>query len=78
MRNIRGRLVRLERTASPVPGYCTDCPPIALVTEDAAGNIVEGAYAEPCRRCNGPHGRGIRAVVVQVPVGYVRSDCSTA
>jgi hypothetical protein len=71
MRNIRGRLDRLERAMSPIPGCCSECPPIAMVTEDADGNLVEGAYPAPCRRCGGPYGRAIRSVVVQVPVGYV-------
>lgn len=73
MRNIRGRLGRLERAARRLPGCCPDCPPIAMVTEDANGDVLAGAYPEPCSRCGGPYGGGIRVFVVKVPAGYTRA-----
>jgi hypothetical protein len=74
MKNLQRRLDRLKREVSPIPGRCPDCPPIAIVREDANGNLLEGAYPEPCRSCGGPYGVGIRAVVVQLPAGYVPTE----
>jgi hypothetical protein len=55
MNHLRRRLQRLERSAGLDAGRCPDCPPVAFVTVDADGNLVEGAYSEPCRTCGGPH-----------------------
>jgi hypothetical protein len=67
MHNLRGRLGRLERTCFPRAGRCPACPPIALVTEDAHGNLVEGAYPEPCSRCGGPYDGSVRVIIVRLP-----------
>jgi hypothetical protein len=47
--NLLARLQRLERDFHPAE--CLDCPLFAYVTEDADGNLLEGAYPVPCRRC---------------------------
>ena len=63
--SVRSRLERLE-TRSNCGAWCLSCPPIAVVTEDADGNLLSGAYPPPCARCGGPH-NGIRVVVVVEP-----------
>jgi hypothetical protein len=67
MHNLRGRIGRLERATPPRAGRCSACPPIAFVTEDAHGNLVEGAYPEPCSRCGGSFDRAIRFTIVRIP-----------
>jgi hypothetical protein len=67
MRYLRGRLNRLERAVLPSSGRCPGCPPIALVTEDSDGNVLEGAYPKPCSICGGTHDRGIKVIVVRLP-----------
>ncbi len=67
MRNLYGRLGRLERTLLPPRGRCPACPTIGLVTVDADGRVVEGADPEPCPRCGGAHDGGVRCVVVELP-----------
>jgi hypothetical protein len=58
MRNLRGRLTRLER-AWPVPqGHCPHCPPpgpVAVVEVDEAGNLLSGEYPRRCAACGGPY-----------------------
>jgi hypothetical protein len=63
MRRIASRLDRLERTMRP--GACRACRAFALVTEDCAGNLLEGAYPEPCPRC----GQTALVLAVRVPAG---------
>lgn len=55
-------------------GYCPACPTITLRTEDADGNLLAGAYPEPCCRCDGSFGGGIRAISVQVPAGSMPTN----
>jgi hypothetical protein len=65
MNRPRRRLQRLERSTDVHSGRCPDCPPITFVTEDADGQLVEGAYPEPGRTCGGPHdGRPAYVAVV--------------
>jgi hypothetical protein len=74
--SIKSRLRRLERQAGPQGGRCPDCPPIALVEEDEAGNLVSGKYPEPCSSCGGPDGE-ICSIVVVRPSAAV-GDCPVA
>jgi hypothetical protein len=53
---LKARLQRLERRVPARAGRCPACPPVAFVTEDADGNLIEGKYPEPCRTCGGPYG----------------------
>jgi hypothetical protein len=55
MTHLRRRLERLERHAPGRPSRCPDCLPVPFVTEDADGNLAEGAYPKRCRSCDGPH-----------------------
>jgi hypothetical protein len=63
---LNARLQRLERRTVVRRGRCPDCPPVAFVTEDEDGNLIEGAYPEKCRTCGGPHS-GVSVVVVTIP-----------
>ncbi len=74
MNKLRGRLVRLERALLPAPGRCPRCPRIALVTVDADGNVVEGAYPKPCQCCGGPYDDRISYVEVCLPRGESPGD----
>jgi hypothetical protein len=60
------RLRRLERDLLPVE--CPDCPLFAYVTEDADGNLLEGAYPVPCRRC----GHRPLVLAVRLPADFQR------
>ncbi len=67
MKGLRKRLGQLERVLLPAPARCPACPPVAFVSVDADGNLLDGAYPEPCPRCGGPHDDGIRYVEVLLP-----------
>jgi len=60
---LNARLRRLERRVPARADRCSDCPPVAFITEDADGNVIEGAYPEPCRTCGGPYG-GVSCVLI--------------
>jgi hypothetical protein len=66
MTNLLRRLKRLERAVPARAVRCPDCPPVAFVTEDEDGNLIEGEYPKPCGTCGGPHG-GVSYVVIPVP-----------
>jgi hypothetical protein len=67
MRDLRGRLGRLKRAMPPRAGRCPACPPIAFLTEDAHGDLVEGAYPESCSHCGGPFDGAVRFTIVRLP-----------
>jgi hypothetical protein len=65
--SLRARLARLEkaRQAAWGRGRCPQCPPAAIVEVDQDGNLLSGAYPEPCRRCGGPH-EGVSFIEVRL------------
>ncbi len=67
MKGLRKRLGQLGRALLPASGRCPACPPVAFVSVDADGNVLDGAYPVPCSRCGGPYDDGIRYVEVLLP-----------
>jgi hypothetical protein len=58
MRNMRGRLARLEEAARLPAGRGAHRPPpgpIPIVEVDEAGNLLSGEYPPRCAACGGPY-----------------------
>lgn len=66
-RGLGGRVRRVERETAGPYGRCADCPPIGFVEVDADGNVLAGAYPEPCAVCGGPYDDAIRYIQVVRP-----------